>query len=79
MGKRYKPSLKDDSDYPNLNDRGAQYVGQVFVLSKAIVDGRGKAKVGDTEWIVIGPDLPQGAQVKITGVEGTFLKVKPAD
>ena len=35
------------SDQPLLNRRGEQLVGQVFPLDQAIVDGRGRVKIGD--------------------------------
>lgn len=66
---------KNKNDYATLNERGEQYIGGIYVLTKAIEEGRGKAKVGDSEWLVSGPDLPKGAHVKVVGVEGTSLKV----
>lgn len=63
-----------------LNKRGMQYVGRVFNLSEAIVNGRGKISVDDTVWRVQGPDLPKGAKVRVEGVEsGVILLVKPAE
>ena len=50
-------------------------MGQVFHLTEAIVDGRGRMKVADTMWRVAGPDLPAGAKVRVVGVEGTVLRV----
>ena len=63
------------SEDPTLNRRGAQYIGETFHLTEPIVDGRGRMKVGDTMWRIAGPDLPAGAKVRITGVEGTVLRV----
>jgi len=62
-----------------LNRRGARMIGQRYVLETAIVNGRGKARVGDGQWLVEGPDLPSGATVEVIGVEGTALKVRAAD
>lgn len=62
----------------SLNNRGAQYIGNTFTLSKAIVNGRGKVRVEDTEWLASGPDLPQGTRVIVVGVEGTRLRVEKA-
>lgn len=59
-----------------LNRRGARMIGQRYVLSSAIVNGRGKAYVGDGQWLVEGPDLPAGTEVEVIGVEGTTLKVR---
>jgi membrane protein implicated in regulation of membrane protease activity len=61
-----------------LNRRGSQYIGHVFNLDEAIVNGVGKVKVGDTFWRVEGSDLPVGAKVKVTGIVGTVLKVEKA-
>ena len=66
------------SDQPMLNRRGEQYVGRVFTLSEAIVNGTGKIHVDDTMWKVEGADLPEGTQVRVTGVDGTLLTVEPA-
>jgi membrane protein implicated in regulation of membrane protease activity len=61
-----------------LNRRGEQMIGQRYVLVEPIVNGRGKAQVGDGQWLVRGPDLPQGATVEVLGVDGTTLIVRPA-
>ncbi|KRE88586.1 hypothetical protein ASG87_08365 [Frateuria sp. Soil773] len=61
-----------------LNRRGEQMIGQRYVLVEPIVNGRGKAQVGDGQWLVSGPDLPLGSTVEVLGVEGTTLKVRPA-
>ena len=67
-----------ETDQPTLNRRGEQYVGRVFALDEAIVNGTGKISVDDTTWKVLGNDLPQGARVRVTGVEGTLLTVEAA-
>lgn len=63
------------SDHPTLNQRGAQYVGRRFTLNEPIVNGTGKMKVDDTTWKITGPDLKKGAQVVVTGIDGTALEV----
>lgn len=67
-----------ESDQPNLNQRGAQYIGRTFTLKEAIADGQGKLNVDDTVWKVVGSDQPEGSKVKVTGVNGTVLTVEPA-
>jgi hypothetical protein len=67
-----RPQTSDD---PTLNRRGEHYVGQVFHLTEPITDGRGRMKVADTMWRIAGPDLPAGAKVRVTGVDGTVLRV----
>lgn len=61
------------TDQPHLNLRHGAYVGRVFALEKAIQNGTGKIKIEDALWDVDGPDLPAGAQVKITAVNGLRL------
>jgi len=53
-------------------------IGRTVVLTEAIVNGRGTARVNDSIWRVEGGDLPAGSNVTITGVEGTILRVEPA-
>ncbi|MDQ0011259.1 membrane protein implicated in regulation of membrane protease activity [Luteibacter jiangsuensis] len=62
-----------------LNRRGEQLIGQRYTLCEPIVQGRGKARVGDGMWLVTGPDLPLGATVEVTGIDGTTLRVKAVD
>jgi hypothetical protein len=64
-------------DAGNLNQRGVQHIGNTYVLLEAIVQGRGKAQVGDGSWIVRGPDTPAGARVRVKAVDGTVLEVEP--
>lgn len=66
------------SDQPLLNRRGAQLVGQVHVLERAIVDGRGRLKIGDAFWTVVGPELPAGTRVRVAAVDGGTLRVEAA-
>lgn len=66
------------SDQPLLNRRAAQLVGQVYVLESAIVDGRGRLKIGDAYWSATGPDLGVGSRVRVVAIEGTTLHVEPA-
>jgi membrane protein implicated in regulation of membrane protease activity len=72
---RRNPIQTDDA---TLNRRGSQYVGHVFNLDEAIVNGVGKVRVGDGWWRAQGPDLPAGERVKVVGVDGNMLKVEKA-
>lgn len=74
----YQLRYPSESDQPALNRRGQQYVGRVFTLTEAIVNGTGKIHVDDTMWKVEGQDLPEGTRVRVTGVAGTVLTVEPA-
>ncbi|MDR3388029.1 MAG: NfeD family protein [Rudaea sp.] len=66
------------SDQPLLNRRAEQYIGRRFVLEGPIVNGQGKARVGDSLWLVEGPELPAGSTIEVIAVDGTTLKVKVA-
>jgi len=74
----YRKKNPGTFEQPNLNQRGQQYVGSELVLIEAIEQGAGKAKLGDGVWKVSGPELPAGARVRVTGVNGTILTVIPA-
>jgi inner membrane protein len=63
------------TDQLNLNQRGHRYVGQTVTVTEAIVNGRGKVRVGDTMWNAVGPDCVTGARVRIAAIDGTVLKV----
>ena len=79
LGWQYKKTHPNAaSDQPLLNRRAAQLVGQVYALDSAIVDGRGRLKIGDAFWAASGPDLPAGARVRVTAVDGTTLRVEAA-
>lgn len=79
LGWQYKKKHpKGESDQPLLNRRGAQLVGQVFVLESAIVDGRGRLKIGDAFWTAHGPDLPAGTRVRVLAAEAGSLTVEAA-
>ncbi|MGH8042289.1 MAG: NfeD family protein [Rudaea sp.] len=71
-------ALTEPSDQPRLNRRAEQYIGRRFVLETAIVNGQGKARVGDSLWLAEGPDLPAGAAIEVTGVDGSTLQVRAA-
>ena len=66
------------SDQPALNRRTAALVGRVVSLERAIVDGRGRVQIADAYWDVSGPDLPEGAAVRIVGGDAMTLQVEAA-
>jgi membrane protein implicated in regulation of membrane protease activity len=74
----YRKKNPGTFEQPTLNQRGQQYVGSELVLIEPIEQGSGKAKLGDGVWKVSGPELPAGARVRVTGVNGTILTVVPA-
>jgi len=67
-----------ESTDPKLNDRGARLVGETVTVVEAISNGRGRVKVGDGVWIAKGPDAAVGANVRVTGSDGSTLLVEGA-
>lgn len=77
-GRRFIRNRGVTSDEPLLNQRSQRYVGKVFTVSEAIVNGVGKVQVGDSHWLAEGPDTKVGAKVQVTGADGARLKVERA-
>lgn len=75
--RKYRESRPVETDQPNLNRRGRQYVGRHFTLDAPITNGVGKVMVDDSTWRVRGPDLPAGTQVRVEDVDGTVFVVTP--
>ena len=75
--RRWQTAYPAPSDQPNLNRRGAQYLGRQFDLVEPIARGRGRIKLGDSSWTVTGPDLPAGQTVEVIGADGAVLQVRP--
>ncbi len=73
----WQRSVARPSDQPGLNMRGQELIGRTLLVTDAIVDGRGKVKVGDGVWLARGPDTQAGSRVKVTGLDGTVLLVMP--
>ena len=67
-----------ESTDPLLNQRGGRLVGEVLTLVTAIENGRGRAKVGDGEWPVRGPDAAEGTKVRVVSADGGVLVVEAA-
>jgi len=78
VGRRWLIRSDASSEEPTLNDRGASLIGRTADLIDPIANGHGRVKIGDTIWMVTGPDLPAGAKVKVTGSHGSGLIVEAA-
>jgi membrane protein implicated in regulation of membrane protease activity len=50
----------------------------VITLDAPILAGRGRVRLGDGSWTVVGPDMVAGARVRVAAVDGTELRVEPA-
>jgi hypothetical protein len=78
-GRRQFGRTSDPGEQPLLNDRAQRIVGSIYVLGEPIIDGKGRIRIDDTRWRVIGPDLPSGARVKVVSADGPMLTVRRAD
>jgi membrane protein implicated in regulation of membrane protease activity len=54
---------------------GERYIGQVLTLDGGLKDGAGHVKLGNRRWTLRGPEMPAGARVRVTGVDGNVLIV----
>lgn len=61
-----------------VNDTFALMVGRTGVLVEPILAGQGKARFGDSVWLVEGADLAAGANVRVVGQDGVLLRVEVA-
>ncbi|MGB0132606.1 NfeD family protein [Dokdonella sp.] len=73
--KYIRPATELRDDQPLLNRKGARMIGRRVAVSEAIVNGRGKVKVGDSVWLAEGDDKAVGAIVEVVSVNGTTLTV----
>lgn len=78
LSRRFLKRHPIETDRPELNRRGHQYVGRSYTLAEPIKNGRGRLKVDDTMWKILGPDLPEGSLIRVTGVDGVMLEVESA-
>jgi membrane protein implicated in regulation of membrane protease activity len=76
-GRRWYLANPMPSSDPMLNDRAARLVGRTVVVTQAIENGEGRVKVGDGVWSCRGADCAKGSRVRITGADGSCLKVEP--
>lgn len=64
-------------DRPGLNRLSDRVAGEIAIVTDAIVDGRGRVRLGDSEWPARGPDAPVGGRVRVEGADGAVLRVGP--
>jgi membrane protein implicated in regulation of membrane protease activity len=76
-GRRWYLANPMPSADPMLNDRAARLVGRTVTVVAAIDNGEGRVRVGDGVWSCRGPDCAEGTRVRITGADGSCLKVEP--
>lgn len=74
IARRYLKAHPLETDLPNLNQRGHQYVGRVFTLEEPVINGQGKIQVDDSTWKISCDDCDIGTKVIIDGVDGVVLR-----
>lgn len=73
--KYIRPATELRDDQPLLNKKGARMIGRRVTVVEAIVNGRGKVKIGDSVWLAEGIDKEVGSVVEVVSVSGTTLTV----
>lgn len=69
-------SRRRELNRPTAEHRlGLRHIGEALVLQTPISNGAGRVRLGNRDWEVRGPNLPVGARVRVTGVDGTILLV----
>ena len=78
-GRRFYARDNHASDEPLLNRRGESLIGRTATLAEPITEGRGRIRLDDTWWAVMGPDLPAGTRVKVVSSTSSGLTVEASD
>ncbi len=79
IGRHWYSANPVASSDPLLNDRTARLVGQTVVVVAPIENGLGRVRIGDSVWNCRGPNAEVGTRVRITGADGTCLRVERDD
>ncbi|MFA7588179.1 MAG: NfeD family protein [Novosphingobium sp.] len=75
-GRRYLRGHPIVSADPLMNDRGARLVGEMVMVTQTIESGSGRVRLGDSEWLVRGPDAEAGTRMRVCGHDGAVLLVE---
>ncbi len=78
IGRRFFNRKEVNTDDPTINQLKSELIGNVFIVEKAITNGTGRIKVGDSSWKAKGSDCAVGSQVRVTAVNGSTLQVEKA-
>jgi hypothetical protein len=73
--RQYSVQQRDLESSSSPQRMGERFIGQVVTVPKGIENGSGRVQLGPQQWSLRGPDVPAGAQVRITGVDGRVLIV----
>lgn len=79
IGRRYFSLAAGGAVPSGLNARGRRLIGTIVVLDEPVVDGKGRVRIDDTTWRVIGADMPSGTRVRVVSADGALLSVINAD
>jgi inner membrane protein len=71
---RQRKDEPDNAEFLNAGTRAL--IGKSFTLDRALTGGIGQLKVGDSVWRITGPDAESGDEIRVTGIDGTTLKVE---
>lgn len=78
IGRKFLASARGNStDQPMLNRRTDSLIGRTATLEEPIRNGRGRIRLDDTIWVVRGPDLAAGTDVRVASVTDGDLTVAP--
>lgn len=81
VGPRYLRQTYEETDHPELNKRGTRVTGETATVVETFAGGKGKVKLGDTQWLAStqdGSNPLAGSRVRVVEAEGTKLVVAPA-
>jgi membrane protein implicated in regulation of membrane protease activity len=73
--REYRVQQRDLQSASAPHRMGERYIGQVVKVPDGIADGSGRIKLGPRQWVLRGPNVPAGASVRVTGVDGAVLIV----
>lgn len=74
--RKIAPNTKSTTTH-NLNQvRGSELIGANFTLDSKVTNQQGKLNIGDTVWLLKGPDAQAGTHITITGIENNALVFK---
>jgi len=84
IGRRIYGRMSEAEDHGSLNRRAERLVGQVYPLAGPMHGGRGRLRIGDTDWLArladdATDDQPEGAAMRIVAIDGATLIVAPRD
>jgi len=79
IGRRWYRDFPVESDAPVLNEPARRLRGQIVTVTTPIIGGEGRARLGDGEWPVRGPDTVSGTRLRVAHVDGGTLLVEPIE